>query len=57
MTRSSEIEKLVLSPEEIEEAIYEGKLKKFWAEKNKDNPQLKEPEVKGKNVGSPMKIK
>lgn len=44
------IESRVLSEEELREAILEGKRKQYWAEKNKDNPQLKEPEINSRSV-------
>jgi cytochrome b subunit of formate dehydrogenase len=36
MTRSPDILAIELTPEEIDDAIYEGKVKKYFYEKHKD---------------------
>jgi hypothetical protein len=41
MTKNRFYASIVLTEEEKEEAIFEGKKKKFFKERSKDNPELK----------------
>jgi hypothetical protein len=53
MTRHEEIEAIELTPEELDDAIYEGKVKKYfrekhapyWEEKEKEKPKKSRPNV------------
>jgi hypothetical protein len=55
MTRHEEIEAIELTPEEIDDAIYEGKVKKFFYERNKDKWDDPDEKLKSKDDGTNKK--